>query len=88
MKIFAIAILATVSCGANAAAAPHRKRSIKNKYVTTTNVIEEEKNGENVDPYLGYRKLEESMSMDNDGEYCSIMCFYRLYQIILCIVRV
>ena len=74
MKIFAIAILATVSCGANASS-PKRKRSIENKYVTTTNVIEEEKNGENVDPYLGYRKLEESMSMDNDGEYCSIMCF-------------
>ena len=73
MKIFvAIAILATVSCGASSTA-PQRKRSIENKYVTTNNVIEEEKSKEEkVDlVYLGYRKLEESisMSMDNDGEY-------------------
>lgn len=69
MKIFvAISVLATVSCGANAATTPHRKR-IENKYVTTNNVIEEENREKSV-AYLGYRKLEKSisMSMANDGE--------------------
>lgn len=82
MKIFAITVFLaaiTIGVGGANAAAPHRKRSIENNYVTNTNVIEEEKNEEYVDPYLGYRKLEESMSMDNDGEY-SIMWFHSLYE--------
>lgn len=83
MKIFAITVfLAAITIGVGGANASslHRKRSIENKYVTTNNnVIEEEKNEEYVDPYLGYRKLEESMSMDNDGEY-SIMWFHSLYE--------
>ena len=71
MKFIAISVLATVSCGASSIA-PHRKRSIENKYVSATNIIDEEKNEEFFgSTYLGYRKLEESisMSMANDGEY-------------------
>lgn len=68
MKIFVISVLAAA---VGASSSPQRKRSIENKYTSTnTDVIEEENRKENV-AYLGYRKLEGSisMSMDNDGEY-------------------
>ena len=70
MKIFAISVLAAVVGSTVHATTPKRKRSIENKYVSTTGIVEEENRKENV-AYLGYRKLEESisMSMDNDGEY-------------------
>jgi len=70
MKIFAISVLAAVVGSTVHATTPKRKRSIENKYVTSkSNVIEENRREENV-AYLGYRKLEKSisMSMDNDGK--------------------
>ena len=69
MKIFAISVLAAVVGSTVHATTPKRKRSIKNKYVSSNNVIEEG-NREDYVAYLGYRKLEGSisMSMANDGE--------------------
>jgi len=71
MMIFAISVLAAVVGSTVHATTPERKRSIENKYVTSKSNVIEEENREKYVAYLGYRKLEESisMSMDNDGEY-------------------